>query len=196
MNKQKADDEYYEYDPDKIPECPPTRGQLEAQLWSKIQCGREVTQDLRKHSKKVRGYIIELLTRESWKYLGYRSLRDYCRKKLPQIPYSQVIRIQKAMAMHAKLEPDLEYGDIPESVYYRLARIPEKKRRSVWMYAKHLAGTTWSMRPKHITVAYYIKEMMLMAHCDKTPNLRYAAMIHFAAYDLVHTKHISEVKKS
>ena len=144
----------------------------------------EVTREMKKRTKLLRKSIIELLATEAWKTMGYSSLRDYCKKEIPQCSYSQVIRIKKAMELHAKLEPESEYGIASEYVYRLVAGLKEDEQQRVWDNAKHLAMDLRGLKSRHIRVAYRITQLMDMKFGDTSPDYKFAKILHRDACEL------------
>jgi hypothetical protein len=174
------DDDYDADDYDQPPYVPPIRGQAEAELMSRITAAMAVNQELKRRTRLLRKTLIELLATAAWRTLGYRSLRAYCKEHIAHCSYSTVIRLKKAMELHAKLEPEADYGAVSACVYRRLSRIPdEDEQQQVWQTAKSLASGA-AITSRHIQVAQQMTALMNRDPYVNSPQYQAAKLLHQA----------------
>ena len=123
--------------------------------------------------------LVKIVQERAWEKRGYPSIKAFWKAEIPCIDYSTLIRLKNAIAAHARLEPGVEYGILPEYVYRALLKIDADAQPQVWTRAKRFAGGLEKLRPRHIEKA--LKALGLAQEASPEPAVAKAGMKYEAA---------------
>lgn len=100
---------------------------------------RHLVKRFRQNQEEATIVFSEIVLKRLWEVFDL-SFAAFCKAEMPDFTYGYLNRLRNAIELHAELEPEVDFGAVPEYLYRDLLKVLPEDRKQVWQEAKRQAG--------------------------------------------------------